>query len=366
MIAALIKQIAQLQTQYSSENTPLMAERGLLIRQHLPKALSAHANTFAERLGSHGSFLKIEGSDGIGRKTQAPWVRLFSEELSPSATTGFYVVLHFSVSGELCFVTVGCSATRWDNDKGDLVKTSDDDLKAKVDWAIGVLDKKGLDRSAFTDTISIGSEHSLPKSFEKATVLCRSLRVAEITDGEVVESISQALSFLAVIYDHYGQLSDLTPDDIATIDIEAIASPQRRDASSRQGFGLTGPERRAVELRAMEVALERLTVEGYDVEDVSATSSYDYLASREGGQIKVEVKGTTSEQADAVFMTAKEVALHSSAQETTALLIVSGISFTQRGPQAKCTGGAVEFICPWNIGQWELIPKAFIVRRPTT
>lgn len=364
MIASIIKQIAALQLQYSSENTPAMAARGLLIRRDLPRALGAYSSAFAERLGPHGDHMKIEGSDGIGRKTQAPWVRIFSGELSPSATSGFYMVIHFAVNGELCFVTVGCGATRWDNEKGDLVKSSDRDLKAKVDWAVGVLDKQGLDHSTFADTIAIGSEHSLPQSFEKATALCRTLPVAGITDEAVVAAVSEALSFLSVIYDHYGKLGDLTPAEIATIEIEAIANPQRKNANSRQGFGLTGAERKAVEQRAMEVTHEYLTISGYKVKDVSATCSYDYHVSKGVEEIKVEVKGTTSELADAVLLTAKEVALHSSAMETTALAIVSGIAFKQRGPQAECTGGTLEFIYPWDISKWDVIPTAFIVRRP--
>jgi hypothetical protein len=364
VIASIIRQIATLQTQYSSENTPAMAARGLLIRHDLPRALGTHASVFAERLGAHGAHMKIEGSDGIGRKTQAPWVRIFSGELSPSATTGFYMVIHFSVNGELCFVTVGCGATRWDNEKGDLVKSSDRDLKAKVDWAVSVLDKKGLEHSTFADTIAIGSEHSLPQSFEKATALCRTLPISGITDEAVVSAVAEALSLLSVIYDHYGQLGDLTPAEIAAIDIEAIANPRRRNATSRQGFGLTGAERKAVEQRAMEVTYEYLTKNGYDVKDVSATSSYDYHVRRGVEEIKVEVKGTTSESADAVLLTAKEVALHSSALETTALAIVSGIAFEQRGPQAKCSAGTLEFICPWDISQWDVVPTAFIVRRP--
>lgn len=364
MIASIIRQIATLQTQYSSKNTPAMAARGLLIRHDLPRALGTHASAFAERLGPHGAHMKIEGSDGIGRKTQAPWVRIFSDELSPSATTGFYMVIHFAVDGGLCFVTVGCGATRWDNEKGDLVKSSDRDLSAKTDWALGVLDKVGLDHSGFTDTIAIGSEHSLPHSFEKATALCRALPVSGISDEVVVSAVSEALSFLSVIYDHYGQLSDLTPSEIATIDVEAIANPRRRNATSRQGFGLTGTERKAVEQRAMEVTHQYLTKNGYQVKDVSSTRPYDYHVNKGAGEIKVEVKGTTSESADAVLLTANEVALHSSDLETTALAIVSGIVFVQRGPQALCTGGTLEFIYPWDISQWEIIPTAFIVRRP--
>jgi hypothetical protein len=366
MLSPLIKQIAALQTQYSSKNTPAMAARGVLIRQDLPRALGAYQPLFAERLRSHGSHMMIEGSDGIGRKTQAPWVRIASRDLSPSATTGFYMVIHFAVAGDRCFVTVGCGATQWDNDKGDLVRISDDELQAKVRWAKSILANDGTDCAAFPDTIEIGSQHSLPRSFEKATVLCRTHFVADIDDEEIVVSIAEALTLLATIYDHYSQLADLKPEEIAAIDIESVVNPQRRNATSRQGYGLSGPERKAVEERAMELARQYLDSNGYEVKDVSAGCSYDFHATRGVEEIKVEVKGTTSAQADAVMMTANEVALHSSGAEKTALIIVSGITLVERGAQAKCSGGKLEFIHPWDIGRWELVPTAFVVRRPKT
>jgi hypothetical protein len=34
----------------------------------------------------------------VGRKTEAPWVWLYSEGLSPSAPIGFYVGIHFALN----------------------------------------------------------------------------------------------------------------------------------------------------------------------------------------------------------------------------------------------------------------------------
>lgn len=364
MIAAIISKIAELQPKYSSSNTDEMAERGVLIRQELPNALRAHTSVFASALGPHGVSIGFEGSDGIGRKTQAPWVRIFSSELSPSATTGFYMVIHFSVDGLWCFVTDGCGATRWDNDKGDLIKSSDKDLRAKVDWVLSVLKNEGVDYSNFSDEINIGSKDALPKSFEKATVLCRKFSVSGVTDDSLVSSITEALEHLAKIYDAYGQLSDLPQSQVANIEVESVINPRRKNAGSRQGYGLCSQERKAVELRAMDVARVFLENEGFKLKDVSTNQSYDYLATKNSVEIKVEVKGTTSNFADSVLMTANEVDLHSSDNEYTALGIVSGIRFVERGESAKCVGGTMEFFNPWDISQWEIVPTAFVVKRP--
>ena len=95
-----IKEIARLQQLYSSDNTPEMKQRGVFIRSELPNALKKHWNQFTDSITKFSKDLSIEGSDGIGRKTQAPWVRIFSKELSPSATIGYYLVIHFSTNGK--------------------------------------------------------------------------------------------------------------------------------------------------------------------------------------------------------------------------------------------------------------------------
>jgi len=138
-----LKRIAELQLDYSSENTPPMQERCRIIRSDLPAVLQNYRDKFEESLGRFSSGLEIEGSDGIGRKTQAPWVRLFSKDLSPSATTGYYVVIHFSVDSERCFVTIGFGATTWNSERGDLEKSSDTELERKKSWALAYAEGRG-------------------------------------------------------------------------------------------------------------------------------------------------------------------------------------------------------------------------------
>ena len=114
----------------------------------------------------------------------------------------------------------------------------------------------------------------------------------------------------------------------------------------------------------MDVTRAFLSGCGYLVKDKSATESYDFLASKEGIKLYVEVKGTTSSIVDSVMMTSNEVELHASNPDKAALSIVSGIRLTSRGESPQCEGGDVELIHPWRISDWELTPKAFLVKRP--
>jgi hypothetical protein len=79
-----MKRITELQPSYSSDNTDEMKERGALIRRELPEALRDYLPELRPELGKYGADLAIDASDGIGRKTEAPWVRLASKELSPT------------------------------------------------------------------------------------------------------------------------------------------------------------------------------------------------------------------------------------------------------------------------------------------
>lgn len=364
MFTEIIKGIAGYQPLYSSDKTEAMEARGILIRRELPSAFRDISQSLEPHLGSHSTDLHVEGSDGIGRKTQAPWVRLYSDLLSPSATTGFYVVIHFSSDGKECFVTVGCGATTWNSDKGDLEKTSPDELKKRLLWATRTLEQANADTSFFNDTINLKSHYSLPKSFEQATLLCKTFIVQDMADDDFLDAVKRALSLLSVIYDEQTELRDVPQSQINTTEIEILANPNRKFKGGRQGYGLSAPERKAVEIRAMLLASDHLKEMGYDVEDTSANSSFDLLATGHDRIIKVEVKGTTSDFPDSILMTANEVALHSNHDEDTALIIVSGIRFQIRGEKAACTGGSLEWLDNWDISQWTLSPTAYQVKRP--
>lgn len=361
----IIKRIAELQTQYSSKSTPAMDERGDLIRKALPEALEIHRQNFAQSLGRFGSDIGFQGKDGIGNKTPAPWVRIFSKKLSPKPTIGYYLVVHFSVDGESCFVTLGCSASRWNNDKGDFENYSKAEVQGKVDWMLSVFEKKGIDTSSFPDQIAIGSDKPRPKSFERATALCKTFPIKTITEKEFVSSIAAALELLTVIYEEYDQSKDQPASQVNQLEIEGLINPDKTEKiyAMGQGRGLNTEEKKAVELRAMMITRTHLEALGYLVEDTSANHPFDFFAKKGHESLKVEVKGTTSEIVDSVLMTSNEVDLHTREKGKTALSIVKGITLKNRDKSLVCGGGEMEFFNPWDISDWIAIPKAYLVKR---
>jgi ribosomal protein L37AE/L43A len=147
-------------------------------------------------------------------------------------------------------------------------------------------------------------------------------------------------------------------------DAELIGALEASISGGRQGFNLTGPERKAVELRAMAIAHEHLKALGYRAKDTSSNHPYDFLATGNGKEIKVEVKGTTVKDAGTVLMTRNEVKLHRAEKGNTGLIIVSGIQLTDRDSDPKATGGDLKAFFPWDIDPCTVDPIAYEITLP--
>ena len=123
--------------------------------------------------------------------------------------------------------------------------------------------------------------------------------------------------------------------------------------SSSQGFGLTAAEKKVVELHAVKLAIEHLTMLGYtEIEDVGDKESFDLRALSSEKQINVEVKGSTG-AASSVILTKNEVSFQKDAYPLNGLFVVSNIELT-RGEKISAQGGDIQFISPWLIDESSL------------
>jgi MoxR-like ATPase len=109
------------QDRYSSSNTAEMSARGTLVRRDIPHELRRILAQLDE-----DETLRVEGSDGVGRKSRVPWVRIYDPVSSPSATTGLYLVYLFSEDGS--FVRLSLMQGTTTIKGGSLVPRPVDDL----------------------------------------------------------------------------------------------------------------------------------------------------------------------------------------------------------------------------------------------
>ena len=137
--------------------------------------------------------------------------------------------------------------------------------------------------------------------------------------------------------------------------VELGTNPQK---STQQGFGLTPKERKCVELQAMKVARRHLSKERFVAKDVSKNSPFDFLASRDGKTIAVEVKGTIG-QGTNIVLTKNEVQYQQMKHPANMLIVVHSIHLNRKGTKPTASGGAVVVQSPWSIDKKRLKPLSY-------
>ena len=355
-----LRRICALQSDYSPDNTPAMKERGQLVRQVLRAELEALAPELRLAMGAFGSEFETQASDGIGRKTEAPWLRFFARTMSPDPRHGFYAVIHFAANGTAVFVTVGCGATTWAN--GELRALTDEDLQQKRQWAQRVITDRFGSIDPFGDQIDLGAHAKLPRAFEKATAVAKKLPVGALDEGHVTSLLVSAARHLGALYEAQRVGLGVSAFEYVQTEVDEIARPTRATGTG-QGFRLSQEERVAIELRAMKVSRLWLEAAGYACTDTSKRSPFDFLAVKASEELKVEVKGTTVSDCSSIFMTRNEVELHRSEKGTTALLIVAGITIQKVDGVVIAEGGTLTEMMRWDIDLWDVVPMAYQIRK---
>jgi hypothetical protein len=227
-----------------------------------------------------------------------------------------------------------------------------------------VIEQRWKSVAPFTDLIQLGASAPLPRTFEKATVIAKRVGVGELEQTDLDALVLEACARLGEIYRAQRDLRDVQPAEQVEAEVSVAVNPVRR-STSRQGFGLSGAERKAVELRAMLLATQHLDSLGYECRDTSSSESFDILACKGEEKLKVEVKGTTSDSCDAIVMTANEVRLHTLEMGATGLIMVSRIRLRKEDGKPVAEGGQVESLMSWDIRDWQSEPIAFRVTRIT-
>lgn len=357
-------QILDYQKMHSSKNTPEMQKRGELIRHDLPGILWDNIESFEPIFSNAGFSCSIEGKDGIGNKTASAWVRIFDPIMSPSATEGWYVVIHFSCDGQRVYFTLGRGATTLKD--GGLRDVPDQELAGQIGWAREIIASKFEEIEDFNDEIKLEG-NALSAQFEKATAFAKVFTVERFDKVNFTNNLKRLCEFLIPLYelerlgkDPFSQAPELNNLIEA---IEQITSPRKKSGRG-QGRGLTHPERKAIELRAMSVCMEELLKRGFTkIKDMSADHSFDYSGHYDGIDWLIEVKGTTSVKGDSFLLSGPEFNLHKRELGRTILVIVYDIDLDKRADPPVATNGKVEIYMPWNLELWKFEPKGYTVTK---
>lgn len=165
--------------------------------------------------------------------------------------------------------------------------------------------------------------------------------------------IQNALNYIA----DYQAGNVLEEPETAAADEIAIAAEKALSGAFGQGFAGTPEERRAIEKHSMAVAIRHFRNRRFQVQDVSATRSYDLVCKRGKREIHVEVKGTTT-IGSSVILTANEVKHASNRDNLCVLFILRSIKLLR----LKATGGKRLVLDPWRPNKNRLTPISYMYR----
>jgi hypothetical protein len=143
------------------------------------------------------------------------------------------------------------------------------------------------------------------------------------------------------------QLSIIKLDPAKVIGVMDLAgSPLEKNSrkASRQittqGFGLSAPQKKAVEECAMVAARRLYESKGFSVRDVSKTKPFDLLAQKGSLTRFIEVKGSTGDGAG-IILTRREVMHMKSNPSNSVLVVISSIGLRETPSGWEAVGGLV-------------------------
>jgi hypothetical protein len=132
-----------------------------------------------------------------------------------------------------------------------------------------------------------------------------------------------------------------------------------RSRGSGQGFLVSQAVRKVIEEHAVAEAIRYYRGQGWVVEDVGSSESYDLRCTREGaGELHVEVKGTTG-RGESVILTHNEV-LHARTWPEVDLFVVTEIEVEGRDTDHPVASGGVAHLCRnWKPAEKDLTPLGY-------
>lgn len=348
-----LSRVIELQSEFSSSNTPAMQERGQLIRHVIPQELASILRVAFPNI-------RTEGRDGTGQRSLVPWVRMFDPERSPSARDGWYLVFLFHEDATGVTLSLNQAATEFR--AGAFVPLPSEMLAKRVAWARERLPSGRLRNDALGE-VELGTG-SLAAAYERGHVLGYSYRGALPVEAALIADIESLLSLLTILYDTIPVAPPPgMPDPVLAAlqaDIAAAAGKAARVGAPRR---LSAAERTAIEMHAMFLARELLQSLGWTVEDSHLNKPFDYIARRGDDLMYVEVKGTTT-AGDMIILTRNEVAHHLANPGRSTLIVVRNIIMIPNEDQPTCTGGIREMWMPWLLDSRALDAMAYEYRVP--
>ncbi|MFI7038402.1 MrcB family domain-containing protein [Microbispora rosea] len=361
----LFKEALDLQHEWSAQNTSAMKRRGVVVRHELPAQLREHVDALASAMGVPANDLGIEGKDGTGLKTEIPWIRVFSRERSPSATSGWFVVYLLSATGDRVYLSLMQGTTVWNG--SDFTPRKPAELRARVDWALPLIAGRATGRDDLVREIRLHARKSqLGAGYEAGSVVALEYERDNIPDSKILaQDLIFMVELLSDVYEAEASSpyvpGNRAPEVLEALEAAAMTAGRRGGRLKRQGFRLSAEERRAIELYSVRMATDYFEAQGWSVTDVGERESYDLLMTKGAERLHAEVKGTTSTGGE-VVLTRAEVETQRSLSPHNALVVVHSIVLDRSTTPPTVSGGTLRCASPWTIEEDDLTVVSYLYR----
>lgn len=191
MLNDSIQRVLELQKKFSADQTDEMVQRNQVVKTAIPDRIK-------ELLRENPSFsgLSANGSGGIGNNAIVPWARVFDPAHSPSAQSGWYVVLLFAGDGSAVHMSLNLGVT----------KISTKEIASFQVAAREKLETSGTDlnsnpRIAKVIDLSAGN-NQLARLYERGNLAAFTYEMDQIpAEQSIVSDLTYLLSLLVVVQD---------------------------------------------------------------------------------------------------------------------------------------------------------------------
>ena len=247
-----------------------MQLRGFFIREDLANLVRSRVDQLSARLLCDPEDVEIEGKDS-GYYSRVPWVRFANRRLSPNPRTGWYAVYLFVEDGSEVSLSLNQGTQVWDG--VGMRSRPEAQIRSRSDWARLALAEAIDQRSRLSAGIHIPGDGDKSRAYEAGSVVAYRYPRDDVPDDEALfDDLTDMAELLQLIYQAEARMP--APGDPSPEIVEAEGVVQEiagRRPPRRTGFRASAKQRRAIELRAMELATAYFVGLGGSVQDLSSS-----------------------------------------------------------------------------------------------
>lgn len=176
-LRSVFERVLDLQHEWDQRlSAPAMQERGVLVTQIGKSSLERTA----EAIDGIGFQPSVDASNGVGGAARVPWLRVFSDQRSPSARRGWYLAYLFAADGSAVYLSLLQGVSDYRRGPQGSQLRLDEAAKAAREH-LGEADGR-----RFTPDIQLHDPRHLGGQYERATVYAIAYQSGSVPDDEVL------------------------------------------------------------------------------------------------------------------------------------------------------------------------------------